>query len=402
MARINFTRAALNSLLATRTPSVKFQSFTDTSGMTVTLRSHADGATILFFCKKRINGTLHTKSLGGYPEVSIDQARYAFLTAAAELIHEGCFKKEEKVKVVKAPKLTLGDVVKKFLDYKEPSLSATTLRNYNNFIKPLSPVLETDYTQVTAAAMWEQVLKPLIDRSPTTAANLSTLLKSIGRYGVAMEFTSKNPFEGLNVLMPKVEVRHFKSFADDELEAKIKELFDKISTLSPKQQAAVHFAFYCPLRNQELRSITVDQVTGADAITVKTKTWDAFTMPLNTQAQRVVKYILFNHRPQRYLLERKVGSMANEHLFTDIFYAAGVDDFVIHGVRSCCMQFLVKCDGVKETIASMCLAHKVGNKTEQAYNRGEYLEERRKAMQLWGDFVEKCVGSNLFYQQTPL
>ena len=120
-------------------------------------------------------------------------------------------------------------------------------------------------------------------------------------------------------------------------------------------------------------------------------------MPLNTQAQRLAKYILFNHRPQRYLLERKVGSMANEHLFTDIFYAAGVDDFVIHGVRSCCMQFLVKCDGVKETIASMCLAHKVGNKTEQAYNRGEYLEERRKAMQLWGDFVEKCVGSNLFY-----
>ena len=397
MARINFTRAALNSLLATRTPSVKFQSFTDTSGMTVTLRSHADGATILFFCKKRINGTLHTKSLGGYPEVSIDQARYAFLTAAAELIHEGCFKKEEKVKVVKATKLTLGDVVKKFLDYKEPSLSATTLRNYNNFIKPLSPVLETDYTQVTAAAMWEQVLKPLIDRSPTTAANLSTLLRTIGRYGVAMEFTSKNPFEGLNVLMPKVESGHFKSFADDELEAKMKELFDKLSTLSPKQQAAVHLAFYCPLRNLELRSITVDQVTGADAITVKTKTWDAFTMPLNTQAQRVVKYILENQRPQGYLLELKVGSMANDRLFTDILIAAGVDDFVIHGVRSCCMQFLVKCDGVKETIASMCLAHKVGNKTEQAYNRGEYLEERRKAMQLWGDFVEKCVGSNLFY-----
>lgn len=402
MARINFTRAALNSLLATRTPSVKFQSFTDTSGMTVTLRSHADGATILFFCKKRINGTLHTKSLGGYPEVSIDQARYAFLTAAAELIHEGCFKKEEKVKVVKATKLTLGDVVKKFLDYKEPSLSATTLRNYNNFIKPLSPVLETDYTQVTAAAMWEQVLKPLIDRSPTTAANLSTLLRTIGRYGVAMEFTSKNPFEGLNVLMPKVESGHFKSFADDELEAKMKELFDKLSTLSPKQQAAVHLAFYCPLRNLELRSITVDQVTGADAITVKTKTWDAFTMPLNTQAQRVVKYILENQRPQGYLLELKVGSMANDRLFTDILIAAGVDDFVIHGVRSCCMQFLVKCDGVKETIASMCLAHKVGNKTEQAYNRGEYLEERRKAMQLWGDFVEKCAGSNLFYQQTPL
>lgn len=397
MARINFTRAALNSLLATRTPSVKFQSFTDTSGMTVTLRSHADGATILFFCKKRINGTLHTKSLGGYPEVSIDQARYAFLTAAAELIHEGCFKKEEKVKVVKAPKLTLGDVVKKFLDYKEPSLSATTLRNYNNFIKPLSPVLETDYTQVTAAAMWENVLKPLVDRSPTTAANLSTLLRTIGRYGVAMEFTSKNPFEGLNVLMPKVESGHFKSFADDELEAKMKELFDKLSTLSPKQQAAVHLAFYCPLRNLELRSITVDQVTGADAITVKTKTWDAFTMPLNTQAQRLVKYILENQRPQGYLLELKVGSMANDRLFTDILIAAGVDDFVIHGVRSCCMQFLVKCDGVKETIASMCLAHKVGNKTEQAYNRGEYLEERRKAMQLWGDFVEKCVGSNLFY-----
>ncbi len=397
MARTNFTRAALNSLLSTRTPTPKFQSFTDTSGMTVTLRSTPVGATILFFCKKRIKGKLHTKSLGGYPEVSLDQARYGFLAAAAELVHNGCFVKEERVAPVVEQRLTFGEVVAKFLAYKQDSISAQTMTNYTSYLQKVAVLSDVPFAQVTSAMIWERVLQGLVKSAPLVAKNLITVLKSIGKYAVAMDWAVKNPFDAVKVLAPKIDGGHFKSYADDVLEEKLTEFFEKISVLPKQAQAALHFAFLCPLRNAEIRSITKDQVQDADAITVKTKTWDQFTMPLSTQAQRVAKFVLDSEAPMKYLFENNRGDKTSKEWLNCQLRRAGIDDFVIHGVRSCCMQFLVKCDGVKESIASMCLAHKVGNKTEQAYNRGEYLEERRKAMQLWGDFVEKCAGNTVFY-----
>ena len=44
----------------------------------------------------------------------------------------------------------------------------------------------------------------------------------------------------------------------------------------------------------------------------------------------------------------------------------------------------------KESIIELCLSHVAGNKVQQAYNRGTYLEERRKIMTEWNDFVEQC------------
>jgi len=45
-------------------------------------------------------------------------------------------------------------------------------------------------------------------------------------------------------------------------------------------------------------------------------------------------------------------------------------------------------------IAESCLAHSIGNKTSQAYNRYDYVELRRPVMQLWSDFVEQCEKEN--------
>ena len=37
------------------------------------------------------------------------------------------------------------------------------------------------------------------------------------------------------------------------------------------------------------------------------------------------------------------------------------------------------------------LAHKEPNKIRGTYNRAEYLEERRKLMQWWGDYINSHV-----------
>jgi len=65
----------------------------------------------------------------------------------------------------------------------------------------------------------------------------------------------------------------------------------------------------------------------------------------------------------------------------------GIQD--AHGLRSIARTFLED-QQVDFRIAESCLAHSIGNKTSQAYNRYDYVELRRPVMQLWSDFVEQC------------
>ena len=396
MERIRFTKSRLNDLLASKSESPAFKYFTDQTGMTVQVRTTPRGSTILFMFKKRRHGKLYVKSIGGYPEMSLDDARIEFNRLVGMLIQNGSLEEPEKKEVKRV--LTMGELVKEFLDFKAPKVSEQTLRNYSQYSKHFDAVKDEKITDINSVTLKERIFDYLLDK-PGTLNQVRTMAKSLGQYAYAMEYTAVNPFAKLNMLVDTAKTEHFATFADDELEARISEVFEKIKDAPFEVRALLHFHFLVPLRNAEVRSIEVSQVIdGQTEVTVKTKTWEQFTMPLNTQAQRLIKVITTVNK-QGYLFhsQRSFSTKISPSQANRLLKRYGIEDFVIHSTRSCAMQFLVKQTDVKETVASMCLAHKVGNKTEQAYNRGEYLQERRHAMQLWGDFVEKCAGKNLFY-----
>ena len=60
-----------------------------------------------------------------------------------------------------------------------------------------------------------------------------------------------------------------------------------------------------------------------------------------------------------------------------------------HGMRSLARTWFADQD-FNFAAAEMCLAHRVENSTQQAYQRSDYLKQRRVIMQAWGDYVEKC------------
>jgi len=78
------------------------------------------------------------------------------------------------------------------------------------------------------------------------------------------------------------------------------------------------------------------------------------------------------------------------HPSLDLIYK-GIQDS--HGLRSIARTFLEN-QAVDFRLAESCLAHRVGDKTSQAYNRYDYVELRRPVMQLWSDYCESC-GMNL-------
>lgn len=399
MARVKLTQALLNRLLSQTSPKVTFRYLVDESGLTLVHRTTPNGSTLLYQFRKRFKGHLYVKAIGGYPAMSIAAARNEFAAMVTKLVHTGSLEEEEKAQVQEpAAAPTFGELLDRFLEFKKARVKASSFRAIDNLFKHTAVLRPMPITEVTAQVAYEQVFSKLTDR-PAIMGNLKIHILSFGRYLVAIEATLKNPFEGLRILVQTEQGGHLRTFADNELQERMTDLFNKCADLPLEQQALIHFHFFVPLRKTEVYSITLDQAHNASEVTVKTKTMDAFTMPLPEQAQKIVAWAYKHKRPlQKFLFcgRRDPTAKVNPTTCQQIFEARKID-FTIHSVRSCMTQYLIKYTDVKETVANLCLSHVVGGAVEQAYNRGSYLEERRHALQLWADFVEKCIGPHKFY-----
>ena len=57
-----------------------------------------------------------------------------------------------------------------------------------------------------------------------------------------------------------------------------------------------------------------------------------------------------------------------------------------HGTRSTFRDWVGEKTNFQREVAEACLAHVLDNKSEAAYQRGDYLEKRRIVMQAWANF----------------
>ena len=58
-----------------------------------------------------------------------------------------------------------------------------------------------------------------------------------------------------------------------------------------------------------------------------------------------------------------------------------------HGFRSSFRDWMGECTGASWAVAESALAHAIGNSTQRAYARSDYLELRRPIMQQWATFI---------------
>ena len=113
-------------------------------------------------------------------------------------------------------------------------------------------------------------------------------------------------------------------------------------------------------------------------------------VPISTQLQKILEnrprfgeYVLTSpDRPGSH-----IGTAAQENFFR----RHGMKGVLVpHGIRSIGRTWMAE-ERIDHDIAEMCLAHRVGTSVELAYNRTDFLELRRDAMQRWCDYVELCL-----------
>lgn len=64
-------------------------------------------------------------------------------------------------------------------------------------------------------------------------------------------------------------------------------------------------------------------------------------------------------------------------------------DSTAHGFRALARSYLGETGLFDSELLEMCLSHKVGNKTRQAYDRAQYVEARRRVLDYWSSYIRR-------------
>lgn len=270
------------------------------------------------------------------------------------------------------------------------------------------PTIGDHYIQEVDRAAILRVIEPLWFTKTETASRMRQRLEKVFDYAKTMGyFTGDNPAAwrgNLEAVLPArskvATVKHHPALPWQRMA----EFMADLRTRDGLAAKALQFLILTGMRSQEVRLATWDQVDLTAGIWVIPaeimKMKRAHRVPLSKQALALLKSmpklddcpLIFPgvaNRPQSDATLAKVIKRMNEVADPAYTDAMSGRPIVPHGFRSSFRDWAAESTGFASAVAEMALAHRIENKVEAAYRRGDLLEKRKPLMQAWADHCDK-------------
>ena len=85
--------------------------------------------------------------------------------------------------------------------------------------------------------------------------------------------------------------------------------------------------------------------------------------------------------------ETKIGSALSDMSMTAVLKRMGRDDLTVHGFRSTFRDWAGETTAHPREVIEAALAHRLKDKAEAAYARGDLMTKRRRLMEDWASFL---------------
>jgi integrase len=214
------------------------------------------------------------------------------------------------------------------------------------------------------------------------------------RYAVATGRALRDVSIDLRGALPPAKETHLAAVTEPAHVAPMLRAFDAYSgsfvTKCALRLAPLVFVRPGELRKAEWADIDLDKAEWRYLVT-KTKT--PHIVPLSRQAVVILSELKALTGESRYVFP---GARTNGRPMSDNAILAamrrmniGKDEMTGHGFRAMARTILDEVLGVRPDFIEHQLAHAVRDPNGRAYNRTAHLEERRKMMQLWADYLDK-------------
>lgn len=215
-------------------------------------------------------------------------------------------------------------------------------------------------------------------------------------YARGLGIIKYNPADGLSKYLRKVETKNFAAVTKPK---EIGKLLRRIDELEDSSLPIVYYLKILPyvfsrpseLRLAEWREFDLEEkVWRIPANRMKMRR--EHIVPLSTQVVAMLQelYKYFGHGtyvfPSTQMKKTTISDGGAMRALRNTGF--GKDKMCLHGFRSMASTRLNEMGQFRPDVIEACLAHKDADAIRLAYNRAEYMEERRKLMQSWADYLD--------------
>ncbi len=261
-----------------------------------------------------------------------------------------------------------------------------TLATYVNKVFGKKRVSLVDTADVLAA------LEPIWSTKPETASRVRGRIESVIDFAKARGwFTGENParWQGhlSNTLPKKSKVKkivHHSALPWGEMSAFMAKLVAEDGTGAK----AFQFLILTAARTGEVVEAQWSEIDLVQKLWTipagRMKAQREHRVPLSEAALSILQKMKPHERDDGYIFPggRKTGHLSNM-AFLMLLRRMDRRDLTGHGFRSTFRDWCGDYDKGRREVAEAALAHVIGNKSEAAYARTDYLEERRNLMEKW-------------------
>ena len=350
----------------------------------------------------RFEGKRKTLALGKYPDVSLQEARERH-QEARKLLSQGvdpmATKRAQKAAGRERAANSFEAVAWEWHEIwktdKHPHHAKLAVVQLEKHVFPYiggRPISELSVPEVLT------VLRRIEERSIDMTHRVKTNISFIMRYAIATGRADRDPCSDLRgVLRPRPKKENFATLLEP---ARIGLLLRAIDMYGGGMivRAALRLTPLLFTRPGELRNMRWSEIDFDNATWnyVSTKRDKEITVPLARQVVEVLKDLQTLTGRYEYVFTNTRGRVPiGPHTLTMALRCLGYtgDEQTIHGFRAMARTMLDEVLRVDPRLIEFEMTHSTGDPLK--YNRARYLDDRRKMMQTWADYLDDLKTGNI-------
>lgn len=350
--------------------------------------------------KYRFAGKEKLLSLGVYPEVSLADARTKRDDARKLLrddIDPSVRRKLEKAARVDAGANTFEIITREWFARFSPKWAQSYSRGVNRlFERHVFPWIGSrPIAEVTAPELLAVLRRIESKGRLETAHRARTDIGMVMRYAISTGRAERDPTADLRGALPPSVPVHMAAVTDPEKLGGLLRALWTYDEGTPTVATALKLAPMLFVRPGELRSARWEDIDldKSEWAFTASKTKTPHIVPLARQAVSVLRDLqtLTGRAPYVFPSARTNERPMSDAAVNAALRRMGIDNTTAtgHGFRATARTLLDERLGFRVDLIEAQLAHVVRDPNGRAYNRTAHLDERRRMMQAWADYLDK-------------
>ena len=334
-----------------------------------------------------VNGQRRDLGLGGYPYVSLAEARaqaFDYRKTARQGVDPINLRSGGVPSFTRAAETVIAMHAAKWKTRVTEDAWRSTLGTY------VLPVIGSKHIDAVTTADVMACLVPIWNSKEETARKIRQRIATIMRWAIAQGYRQDNPAgDAVLAALPKQtpHKKHFRALHHRDVADAVATV--RASKAGPLVRLAFEFVVLTAVRSGEVRGamwseIDFDSATWAIPAD-RMKGGREHRVPLSGRALEVLAEARHQSDGSPLVFPWKTGEEMPRWVLSKLPGRVGIDG-TLHGMRSSFRDWCGE-TGVAREVAEACLSHRVGNAAEQAYARSDLLERRRELMEAWAQYV---------------